>query len=633
MGACAHRLAAAGAAVLPARLALLVLLALLAHACGPAAPVVLLPAEYDLIVVWTRGEGGGGELHVRPSGASLDVSVEGGVRLFAYRSTDLGVGGAGMERLEGTRVRALDDCGPALPPADRAFAISADGEVTDISGEPVPSMEAVALPCHDLGEPVYATPLVFTAACATSSASQRGRCTLCFDLVACSLSGAGEGACDAPLLSIRTKLDGTLCGAPPPGTAPCSAGPSRRGSDAVLDCTRSTEGELTIDIVRRRGPPPLEVTRFELSGEPDYDLVRNDDAPALIVTGLLSDLVALPDQLVVIRRAVDDNSGHACPPSAFGTLLFVSRDGQLLRTQAPARPCLLRLAADPLDPSGFLGGHLVADERIARVVRYNELGVERERVGELPLPPVSPGSAFADIFRALTVTGTSGAERVSALAVSEDNERRTTWATWSFASGAWDLRAEGVIEGAAYLFAQPIASGSGAGSLAVSDDESEAIAVLDPLDRAPAMHLFREAIHGEVAQGPVITLSTGDRWLVVNGGLAAGTITLFTRQGQRTFVPYFAGNQAALTDLIEIAPDVVLVAALRLGSGPALGELAIARADGDRLWFEPQLLPLGPGIVGRFARGELCPDGVRTRVVWALAPWTGDLLRIALPCD
>lgn len=625
MGACAHCRVVAGGAVL---------LALLAHGCARDAPVVLLPAEYDLIVAWVGpdGEGGGGELHVRPSGAALDVSVGEGLRLFAYRSMDLGLGGAGLERFDGTPVRALDGCGPALPPADRAFAISAEGEVREVTDQPMPSLEAVALPCPDLGEPFYATPFVFTAACPTSSASPRGGCTLCFDLAACGLSGAGDGDCRSPRLPIRRRLDGTICSTPPPGAAPCSEGPPRAGRDAVLDCTRSTEGELIIDIVRRRGRPRLEVTGIELSTEPDLGVVRNEDAPAQIVGGLLSDLLVLEDQLVVVRREVNDTGGHSCASTSRGTLLFLSREGELLRSQVPARPCLLRLAPDPLDPSGFLGGHLVEGERIARVARYDRDGLERELVGELPLPPpMAP--PVADIFRVLAVTGTAGAARVTAFAVTEGFERRTAWATWSFVSGAWALRAGGVIEEASYLFAQPITRGSAAGSIAISDDAAEAVVIFDPLDRSPRVQLGRDAVHGEVAQGPVITLSTGDRWLVVNGGLAAGTLTLFTRQGQRTFAPYFAGNQAALTDLIEIAPNVVLVAAMRLELGQSYSELVIARADGDRTWFEPQLLRLGPGMVGRFARGELCPDAVRTRVVWALAPWTGDLLRITLPCD
>lgn len=614
------------------RFGAVVVLGLLAPGCAREHPTVLLEDDLDLIVTWSGTDrAGSGEVRVRPRGAAVELSAGGDLRIFAYRSPELLRHGADAARLDRTPVRALDGCGPQLPPAARAFAISFDGDVADISDGPMPPLEALALPCDDPGGAVFATPATLAAPCSTSSAGQQNGCTLCFDLAACGIAGPGQDACAAPLLPIRTELDGTICTTPAPGS-PCQEGLPRQGADVVLDCARDVGGPLTIDVVRSRGQPRLDVTPFDLSTEA-YD-GRDDDAPVMIVAGLLSDLMRRGDQLIVIRRELGDHSRAGCHPSSFGTILFVSLEGQIQSEVVPTRPCLLRLAPDPLDPGGFVGGHLVASERIARIVRYDALGNERALVGELALEPELSGPGSDDILHALAVTGTTGAARITAFVVTQDaaDTFRTSWATWAFGSGAWTERAGGVIENAAFYFVEPLTQPALEGSILVSNDTGASLVIFDPL-RGVVESISRRVLQSGVSQGPVTALSTGDRWLVASGGRATGGVTLFDRQGDASFAGYLLDNEASITDVIEIAPNLVLAAVLRGGPEPQLSELVIAGVGMNQVWLEPRALPVGPGMIGRFVEGERCPDGVRTRVVWALAAWAGDLLRVVLPCD
>ncbi|MCC7385680.1 MAG: hypothetical protein IT384_27775 [Deltaproteobacteria bacterium] len=630
-----HGSVPAGAQWLGARrLGAQVLLGLLGVGCARSDPVLLLPDEYDLIVAWAGPDGPESRsvLHVRSPGASMELDAGPGLRLFAYRASDLLEAGEDVARLDGTAVRALQGCGPQLPPAERAFAISRDGELVEISDQPMPSLEALAVPCRDPGGLVYATPVAFSAGCATSSASSRGGCTLCFDVSACEIAGRGSGDCAAPGLPIRTALDGSVCSAPPPGATPCVAGAPHPGSETVLRCTRSQDSDLTIDVVRTQGLPSVAVTRYDLSAAPDFTPLRSDDdSPGRIFNGPLTDLLVRGDRLVVVERGAAETTGQACSATSFATVLLVSLDGSIVSSQVSARPCLQLLAPDPLDATGFIGGHHLFAERRLSLVRYDRRGVEQALIAELSLPPIAPDPTFGEAFHALAITGTTGDERVTAFVDTTDPIDRTTWATWSFASGVWAQRAGGRVERTRYLFVAPSPSGSAARSIVLSDDYRDEVVIFDPLS-GPLRGLARQSFHPEMSQGPVIALSTGDRWLAGNGGLSAGTVTLFDRQGERAFVPYFADNQAGITGLIEIAPNLVWVTALRRQAAGSPSELAILHVGGDRLWFEPQLLPLGPGIVGRLTRGELCPDGT-TRVVWALAPWTGEVLRIVAPCD
>lgn len=615
------------------RLGAQVLLGLLGVGCARSDPVVPLPDEYDLIVAWAGPDGpeSSGVLRVRSPGASLELEVGPGLRLFAYRASDLLEPVEDVARLDQTPVRALQGCGPQLPPAERAFAISGDGELTEISDQPMPSLEALAVPCRDPGGPAFATPIAFSAGCATSSVSLRGGCTLCFDLSACEITGRGFGDCAAPGLPIRTTLDGSICSVPPPGVTPCVAGAPQPGSETVLSCTRNQEGELKIDVVRTRGAPPFEVARFDLSAAPDFTPRRaDDDSPGRLFNGPLTDLLLRGDRLVVAERAQDETTGRACSATSFGTVLLVSLDGAVVDRRVSARPCLERLAPDPLDPTGFIGGHHLFAERRLSLVRYDRRGVEQALIAELSLPPVAPDPTVGEAFHALATSGTTGVARVTAFVDTIDPIDRTTWATWSFASGTWAQRAGGLVERTRYLFAAPLDSGSAASSIVLSDDYRDEVVIFDPLN-GPSAGLARHSFHTEISQGPVIALSTRDRWLVGNGGLSAGAVTLFDRQGERAFVPYFADNQASITGLIEVAPNLVWVTALRRRDADSKSELAILHVDGDRLWFEPRVLSLGSGVVGRLTRGELCPDGT-TRVVWALAPWTGEVLRIVAPC-
>ncbi|MCC7384900.1 MAG: hypothetical protein IT384_23835 [Deltaproteobacteria bacterium] len=604
-----------------------------APACSPDPAVLLLPDDYDLIVTWTeQGGASASEVRHRPPGSALDLHLAPGDRVFAYRSAALLAAGQPAASLDRTAVRALEGCGPSLPSPERAFTVFADGEIGDTTDQPMPSIEAVALPCAVSGEPTFATPHQLNAGCATSSASERGGCTLCFDLTGCDVTGGGHPECEAPFLPLRTRLDGSICDAPPPRVSACAGAERLEGTDAVLSCRRPTGEVVNVDLVRRQGTPRLVVNRFEVAAGPDYSGERYDDAPIQIFSGLLSDVIVRGGQLIVARVAAA-GSFHLCDGSSTGSLGFVSFEGELRSARTIDRPCLVRLAPDPMDPAGFLAGHLVSEERIARVVRYDGLGQERELVGEQPMVPIIPGATHLDQLSSVVVTGTGSAALVTVFATTDEPARLSTaWATWSRATGSWVRVAGGWLDQAYYAFAVPMNQGPLPAAIAISDNAGSRVVMFDPRS-GPTLSLLRAGRPGEMASGPLITLPPGNRWLVASGGGAAGALTLFDRQGEHAIAPYFAGNQAGVIDIIEIAPGVVLAAIFDWNSDSPRSELALARVSGGRVWFEPRVLPVGHGIVGRFTRGELCPDAARTRVVWALSPWAGDLLRIELPCD
>lgn len=618
--------------------ALTLLGGLLSASCLDTARPIDLPAESEWVVVWIEPSEGTpwGQLRRRGGDESLSFAIPeaGTSRLFAYSSERLGLDGddALAAHLDRSPVLALEGCGPALPPADRAFALGGD-EVRDITADPMPSLEAVALPCADAfpEQTLLATPRSLAAVCATATVTT-ARCSVCIPAEACGLTTVAGSRCPAGALDLHTQLDGALCPVPA-GPVDCQATPSAGGSEQSLECQRSADGlRVRLDLYavrpdRTLGVVPITPAAVETHVPPDAD-----DGLKNLRSGPLADFAIAGDRIAIALRT-GDSQLPSCSTDEDSRILILGLDGRVLVDRAAPRPCLMRLISDPTHPGELIAASL--NQRQLTVSRLTRDGGERSVDLQTDVPaPADAGTQYHALGE-LVVTGTAGAERLTTfIRVSVQGRDYGSWVTMRVRADSVIETARGIVPEIRYLDCTPAGPAAVDQQIVCTDDRGDGLAFYDPVAGAlvepPAERLM---ISSEISAGPVLALARGGRWLSGTGGKAAGALTLFDRDRELSVVPYFFDNQGSVTGLIEVAPDRVLFAASRGSGRETRSDLAFVRIVEDAVVFEPTIQSIGHGIAGRFVPGERCPGGEALKSVWGMMPWTGTLLRIELPCE
>ncbi|MCC7381085.1 MAG: hypothetical protein IT384_04610 [Deltaproteobacteria bacterium] len=618
--------------------ALTLLGALLSAGCLDAARPIDLPTESEWVVLWIEPSEGDpwGQLRRRTGDGSLSFAIpEGGAgRLFAYSSEKLGLdGGAALAaHLDRSPVVALEGCGPALPPADRAFAVGGD-EVRDITAEPMPSLEAVALPCADAfpEQTLLATPRGLAAVCATATVTTT-RCSVCIPAAPCGLTSVAGSRCPAGALELRTELDGALCPVPA-GSVDCQPIPSAGGSVKSLECPRSADGVwVRLDLYAVRPDRTLGVVPITPAAVETHVPPVADDGLTNLRSGPLADFAIAGDRIAIALR-VGDSRVPSCSPSEDSRILILGLDGRVLVDRAAARPCLMRLISDPTHPGELIAASL--SQRQLTLSRLTRDGDERRVDLQTDIPTLADGGTQYHALGELVVTGTAGAQRLTTFVRSSIQDRDYgSWVTVRVRADSVIETARGIVEEIRFLDCAPAGPAAADQQVACADDRRDGLKFYDPVAGAlvePSAE--RLMISAEISAGPVLALARGGRWLSGNGGKAAAALTLFDRARELDVVPYFFDNLGSVTGLIEVAPDRVLLAASRRIGRETGSDLAFVRIVDDDLVFEPTIQSIGHGVAGRFVPGERCPGGEALKSVWGMMPWTGTLLRIELPCE
>ncbi len=611
---------------LPARLGLLAALGL--SACPSATPLGGdAPAELRFAAVLVL-DGGGAvarttALVAWPAGQPLPLAVPADTDAVVLAWSETALDAAGL--LEPARSAGsvplvpAEGCTPHLPQPSWGRRWAADGSTSPTDGAAWPlTAPWVESACGRDAIELAAAVSCLAPRCAPAI-TPISPCRFRLDLAACSLPAPADRA------SLEATIDATgrLCVESRDPSWRCEATPPAPGADASLSCSApECRFELYLDPAAR--PPTLDVARVAVhpDGAPYLDDAVKEIPlfmPSTGMSGYLHELVRRGDRLYV-SGVPDGRAPRAICPSFIqhSALRILDADtGRTIRT-ATSPDCLDALAVDPLG-DGLLAlvsvdetwslaridaeGRFVATTSTALGLRHVLPGAGtplRRGYFVVPVPELGLGLAGFGV-------APSGVTPWSELVVF----RLDT------------LRPEAPVQ--LSLPSRPHrAVALGDGRVAVQLAESRQILRVDlgqpqPFERPLTIDLPGDLEIRASLQGTVWDPETGRLWMT-----AHGRVELFSVDP----------GTGAIDEWTLFDREVVGLSALRWPGQPRrwlFGASTFAEWNAVLVLFDEEAgrFELPTHIVGHGVVTDLVPhpDG---RSVWALSPWTGELLRVSL---
>ncbi|MCC7381486.1 MAG: hypothetical protein IT384_06625 [Deltaproteobacteria bacterium] len=589
-------------------------------ACSARAPVALVvPSDIAWVAVLSEGSPTGSLRAIHPGQPiEVELPIEARAIVSGYRAEAL----AHLPLRDPETLEVLSSCGPALPRADLTLELAPDANAFVAREEPGALLAPASAHCDPAA-----------SAFEISSRNAARESAWCGGLVRPVRTGPCEAELELECLPpIRTPvtLEGHLC-LGRAAVRECAAIEPAPTAAFAIRCRRDPDPiEIEIDFWPTRPEPRFTVTAsINLLG-PRPRAETSNPGLDVVTTAFLSDLVLLDQGAVVLDRG-DVSHGYCSVRPDTTRLHFVDLDAAAAVRTATTPTCLRRLARDP--GAGLLG---VFDE----APPDSETGIELGRFdagGRLlqrrPLPGV-PGlrTRLAELdARALLVSARSAAVAI-ALYTPGAGRPRSLVAVYDLTTLEWrgtvDLPMSEILTGTV----------SSDGRFAFSDYEEGSIVLVDASGSSGLSTERFLSIEGEpslvqITIAPQRSGGRPDRWLVFktrrDREAYADLIDLERVERERVVArfPYHRQEAVVPSGAVSLGASKWVVGAVDSRreslTDPLENRAVLTLLDLDAGAFLPSPVVIGHGAVTeleRDARGRL----------WALLPWSAELLQIAV---